>query len=73
MNPDQQQTRREFFRSLGRGAVLGALAVGGAVLALGKRPARRRETCIGGGICRGCPALRDCGLPAALSFKRAGG
>lgn len=65
---DFDQSRRRFLRSIGRAAVLAVLAGGTAVLV-----ARRgSETCVNSGICRGCTAFGDCGLPQALSAKRAG-
>jgi len=67
MKPTHTQsdiTRREFFRSLLRG-----LLVGGAVAGVVGLAAKRSETCTGGGICRGCGAFEDCGLPQALSAK----
>ena len=45
-----------------------ALLVGGT----GALVSRNREVCSNAGICRGCAAFGDCGLPQALSAKRAG-
>ena len=54
-------TRRDFAR-------YGALAAISSVAA--RLIVRRsRETCINGGICRGCTKFSDCGLPQALSAK----
>jgi hypothetical protein len=72
-NNEQQQaapeSRREFFRSGTRYAVLGMLAVGAAVL--GRRSVTRmpNQTCINDGYCHGCTAFTGCGLPQALSAK----
>jgi len=62
------QSRRGFFRGIGRAAAL-ALLTGGTALLVFRRG---RETCVNSGICRGCTAFGDCGLPQALSAKRAG-
>ena len=62
--------RREFFRSLARYAILGGLVFGaGGAIRRGRR--LDSQTCVNGGICSGCHAFEDCGLPQALSAKRA--
>ena len=67
---DARKGRREFLRTVMRGLALGGLGLL-AWIALRRRAANgRRETCIGDGVCRGCPGLEDCGLPQALSLKR---
>jgi hypothetical protein len=74
-NDEQQnlapESRRDFFRSGARHALLGALAVGATIL--GRRSLTRlpNQTCINQGICRGCAVFVDCGLPQALSRKQA--
>jgi hypothetical protein len=65
------QSRREFFRAIGRGAALGGLALLTAVLARRKAEPAGRQACVNRGICRGCGALARCGLPAALSARQA--
>ncbi len=67
MPDNKPTTRREFLRSVARYGMLALL--GGGVGAL---TARRRETCENHGVCRGCTAFDDCGLPQALSAKQAG-
>ena len=64
------QTRREFLRRTGRYGVLAILAFyGGRIL---KRTSfKLGEICINDSICRGCSVYRGCGLPQALSAKRA--
>jgi len=67
------QTRREFLRTLGRGAALAAIlgAASAAAFRRGGRPAS--QTCINRSVCRGCAAFDGCGLPAALSARQAPG
>ena len=73
---DTGQSRREFFRTLGRAAAAGGLLAGGAVMALGRTPATSPaagvQTCARRSRCGGCAVLADCRLPAALSFRRHG-
>ena len=70
-------TRREFLKSAARLALLaglGALGLrllrGGGAAAGGRLP-RAGQTCVNQGVCRGCTAWSGCGLPAALSARRA--
>ena len=76
-SPNLGAGRRQFLRDGLRYAILGGLAaVGGKLVARqAARPAG--QTCVSAGICRGCAAFDDCGLPQALSAKevlgRAGG
>ena len=66
MNADPQQNagnRRNFLRNAALG---GLLAIAGT---LGARS--HGQTCVNEGICRGCAAYDDCGLPQALSAKQA--
>jgi electron transport complex protein RnfB len=61
---DEKQTRREFLRSLGRGAFFAGLAaLCGAILF------KRRCTVSGGAECPTCPDLASCSLPAALKIR----
>jgi hypothetical protein len=71
-------TRREFLKSAARLALLaglGALGLrllrGGAGAWAADRLPRAGQTCVNQGVCRGCTAYSGCGLPAALSAKRA--
>jgi hypothetical protein len=61
--------RRQFLRDGLRLAILGGLAAVSGRLAgrAAGRPAS--QVCISAGICRGCAAFEDCGLPNALSAK----
>ena len=64
---DISHNRREFLRSVGRGAALGALAALGVTLLT---DSRRDAACIGRGACRGCPAFNGCDLPAAEGARK---
>ena len=66
------QSRREFFRGVGRNLALGAVAVLAAVLTTRPPKAAGRQKCVNRGICRGCSSFDGCGLPAALSARQAG-
>ncbi len=68
-SPSSGTGRRQFLRDGLRYTVLAGLAaVGGKLVARqAARPAG--QTCISAGICRGCAAFDDCGLPQALSAK----
>lgn len=64
---DSSYTRREFLRSVGRGAALGALAALGVTLLAGSG---KDSACIGRGACRVCPAFDGCDLPAAEGARK---
>lgn len=66
MPEEINESRREFLRTLGRLAVGGGLLLG-----LGKLALRDPEQCLRQGICRGCPEVAGCRLPAALSLRQA--
>jgi hypothetical protein len=70
-SPTSGAGRRQFLRDGLRYTVLGALAaVSGKLIARqAARPAG--QVCLSAGICRGCEAFDDCGLPQALSAKDA--
>ena len=65
-----KSTRREFLKSACRFAVLGALGFAGAKL-VKQISFKTGQTCINDYICRGCGVYSGCGLPQALSAKRA--
>ena len=74
---DDGLSRRQFLKTAARLALLagfGALGLrllrGGAG-ATGGRLYRAGQSCVNQGVCRGCTAYSGCGLPAALSAKRA--
>jgi hypothetical protein len=59
---------------LGRWGLLAVLSAGCGTLLWRKRITPKPvETCINGGVCRGCQLFETCGLPVALSMKKATG
>ncbi len=69
-------TRREFLKSAARLALLGGLGLLGLRLLRGRGAAAGRlpsagQTCVRQAVCRGCRGYGGCGLPAALSARRA--
>jgi hypothetical protein len=64
-------SRREFLRGGLRHALLAGLATVSAVLVKRNAETLPNQTCINQGICRGCGAFEDCGLPQAFSAKQA--
>ena len=70
--PDRQDaTRRGFFTSLVRSAAAGGLVLAGVFLTARRQSPLNEASCINRGICRGCGAFDGCGLPQALSARRA--
>ena len=67
----ESANRREFLRGGARYALPAGLAAVSAVLVKRRGATLPGQTCINQGICRGCGAVGDCGLPQALSFKQA--
>ena len=68
----QIQSRREFLRGSLRYAFLGALAALAALVSSPRRRTPGEPACLNRSQCNGCSVLDQCGLPAALSAKRAG-
>ena len=67
---NKKQNRREWLRTLARGAALVGLSVMG-VLATTKNPrAPQEEECTNRYLCRNCATLTKCRLPQALSLKQ---
>ena len=62
-------TRRDFFRSLGRGTALAVVAGGGAILAVCRGGGWSADRCAGGGLCASCRLLNGCDLPKAVSAR----
>lgn len=70
-------TRRGFLLAAARAAAAAALVGLGLDWLLRRRSphnpaAGPAQTCVNSGVCRGCTVLARCGLPAALSARRAG-
>ncbi len=70
---ERAESRRDFFRAIGRYGLLGCLAAVGAVT--GRRAQLSGQRCINQGLCGKCAVFASCGLPQAISAKqvRAGG
>jgi hypothetical protein len=67
---EQVTSRREFFRA---GARFGALALVSVVAGLVARPRKLDgQRCVTRGVCSRCDLFASCGLPQALSARRAG-
>jgi hypothetical protein len=67
--PREVGSRREFFRAAARYALLGLVS---AAAALAARPRTAGvQRCVNRSICSGCGIFAECGLPQALSAKRA--
>ncbi len=62
-------SRRAFYRTVVRAALLGGVSITTALLVARRNPVAEAP-CINKGICRGCGVVNGCGLPAALSYKR---
>jgi hypothetical protein len=69
-NQNRGASRREFMRNGFRYALLTGLAAVSATLYQRSGGRLSGQTCINQGICRGCTAFADCGLPQALSAKQ---
>jgi len=63
--------RRQFFRSMLRNVSLALLGTAGGVAAIKRGRLMREGKCVNRGICSGCEVFEDCGLPRALSVRRA--
>ena len=68
-DPNGGASRREFLRGGARYALLSALGAVSATLIQRRGPTIAGQNCISQGMCRGCGAFEECGLPAALSVK----
>jgi hypothetical protein len=71
LEPIWNATRREFLRDTARYASLGVVAGIAAVVSPWHHRAPGEQSCLNRGLCDGCSAFDRCGLPAALSAKRA--
>ena len=67
--PEQPESRRGFFRAAAR---YGALTLVGVIAGVAAQPRRLQgQECINRGLCGNCGLFTTCGLPQALSAKRA--
>jgi hypothetical protein len=67
---ESMESRRDFVKTLFRGACFCALGLAaGFLLRRGRISFKASQVCVSRGICRGCPVFRGCGLPQALSAK----
>jgi hypothetical protein len=67
--PQQVESRREFFRAAARYALLALVSAAASLAARPRTPGGQR--CVNQGICSSCGIFAGCGLPQALSAKRA--
>jgi hypothetical protein len=65
----QVESRREFFRAAARYGLLALVSVAASLAVRPRTPSGQR--CVNQGICSGCGVFAGCGLPQALSAKRA--
>jgi hypothetical protein len=68
-SPQQVESRREFFRAAARYGLLALVSVAASLAARPRTPGGQR--CVNRGICGSCGLFAGCGLPQALSAKRA--
>jgi hypothetical protein len=67
--PLEAESRREFFRAGARYGLLALVSAAACLVARPRGPGGQR--CVNQGICSGCGVFAGCGLPQALSAKRA--
>ena len=67
--PQEVGSRREFFRATARYAVLALVSA--AAVPGGPASIAGGQRCVNHGLCSGCSIFAGCGLPQALSAKRA--
>jgi len=63
------KSRRDFFRAAARYALLALVSAAAGLAARPQTPGGQR--CVNRGICSSCAIFASCGLPQALSAKRA--
>ena len=68
-SPEQAESRREFFRAAARCVLLALVSAAASLAARPGSPGGQR--CVNRGICSSCGVFAGCGLPQALSAKRA--
>ncbi|MHC4558758.1 MAG: hypothetical protein ACYS80_15815 [Planctomycetota bacterium] len=67
----QMQNRRQLLAGALRYVTLGLLTAGGAATFAKRNRLMREGKCINSGICTCCKVLKQCGLPQALSARKA--
>jgi len=67
--PRKVGSRREFFRATVRYALLALVSAAASLAARPRTSGGQR--CVNRGICSSCGIFAECGLPQALSVKRA--
>jgi hypothetical protein len=67
--PEKVESRREFFRAAARYGLLAVVSAAACLAARPRGPGGQR--CVNQGICSSCGVFAECGLPQALSAKRA--
>ena len=67
--PQEVENRREFFRATARYGLLSLVSAAACLAARPRSPGGQR--CVNSGICSSCGIFAECGLPQALSAKRA--
>jgi hypothetical protein len=65
------QNRRQLLEGALRYATLGLLTAGGYAIFSKRNRLLREGKCINSGICTGCEVFKQCGLPQALSARKA--
>jgi hypothetical protein len=68
-SPQKAESRRDFFRAAARYALLALVSAAASLAARPRTPAGQR--CVNQCICGSCAIFAGCGLPQALSAKRA--
>jgi hypothetical protein len=66
---EESESRREFFRAVGRYGLMAALAAAAALTIRRETPGGQR--CVNRGICAGCAVFEGCAMPQALSARQA--
>jgi hypothetical protein len=69
--PEVRFTRRDLLSGTFRWGTLGLIGVAGAWVAAKRRRLVRQGLCENDSACAGCPALAQCGLPAASNWREA--
>jgi hypothetical protein len=68
-SPQKVESRRDFFRVAARYALLALVSTAASLAVRPRTP--RGQRCVNQGVCSSCAIFAGCGLPQALSAKRA--